>query len=270
MLGLNARPGRLHDLDQKVAWYTQPLTPVHSVDLNCRHPSKKRKRKVYPYPPSHCQKICAPHCNMKIISRTEAGGVPRNYKVTKGLKISQTAAPTDNTKSSIREEVDNANKILAACNRSIATSATGSRIQHQAVVTKGLKKTRRPSINTRNAPIASKKKSAGISTAVKKIVPVKSENNKQTETREAEEDASQKIAPTDKTKSSIREEVENANKVLAAAVAQSQGSATPSSASSLVPSLASSQASSVSSLSSCHVDACIVAIFDIRQWIRDM
>eukprot|EP00561_Arcocellulus_cornucervis_P012020 CAMPEP_0185803148 /NCGR_PEP_ID=MMETSP1322-20130828/2443_1 /TAXON_ID=265543 /ORGANISM="Minutocellus polymorphus, Strain RCC2270" /LENGTH=51 /DNA_ID=CAMNT_0028498989 /DNA_START=100 /DNA_END=251 /DNA_ORIENTATION=+ len=51
---------------------------------------------------------------MKIISRTEVrvGGMPRNmprnYKVTRGLQTSQTAAPTDNTKSSIREEVENA------------------------------------------------------------------------------------------------------------------------------------------------------------------
>ena len=141
----------------------------------------------WPDPPSHSRKICAPHCNMKIISRTEVrvGGMPRNmprnYKVTRGLKTSQTAAPTDNTKSSIREEVENANKVLAACNRSIATtcatSIIGSRNQHKAVFTKGLQKTRRPTVNTRNAPIASRKKPVGSSTV--KIVPVKTKNKKQ-------------------------------------------------------------------------------------------
>ena len=218
---------------------------------------------------------------MKIISRTEirVGGMPRNmprnYKVTRGLKPSQTAAPTDNTKSSIREEVENANKILAACNRSIAatfaTSTIDIRNQHKAVATKGLKKTRRPVVNTRNAPIASRKKPVGSRTM--KIVPVKTKNKKHIETREAEKD-SEKAAPTDSTKSSIREEVESANKVLAAAVAQSKRrkrSATPSAASSLAPSLtsslASSLASSLSSSSSCGIDA---IIYDIRRWIKTM
>ena len=215
---------------------------------------------------------------MKIISRTEVrvGGMPRNmprnYKVTRGLKTSQTAAPTDSTKSSIREEVENANKILAACNRSIATtracSTIGSSNQHKTVVTKGLKKTRRPTVTTRNAPIASRKKPVGSSTV--KTVSVKTKNKKQIVTREAEKD-SQKTAPTDNTKSSIREEVESANKVLAAAVALSQGTATPSSASSLAPTLESSLVSSLSSPSACGIDAGIVAIiYDIRRWIKSM
>ena len=87
-------------------------------------------------------------------------------------------------------------------------------------VTKGLKKTKRHMIDDHNAfvtsdnkkpPIALKKTTIGGSTA--KTAPVKSENNKQIETREAEEVVSQ---TTKNTKSSIREEVENANKVLAA------------------------------------------------------
>jgi len=135
-------------------------------------------------------------------------------------------------------------------------------------------------VNTRNAPIASRKKPVGSSTV--KIVPVKTKNKIQIETRESEKD-SQKSAPTDNTKSSIREEVESANKVLAAAAAvassekgptitvllgattvpslslspesQSQGSATHSSSTSSslvssVSSLASSLASALT-LSSC-------------------
>ncbi len=209
----------------------------------------------------------APHSIMKIrnISRTEAG-VPRSYKVTKGLKTSQTAAPTDNTKSSIREEVRNANMVLAAAAAASDTSTTanGSRSHHLAVVTKGLKKTRRPMINTPNrpnAPVASKKKPVGSSTV--KIVPAKTKNKKQIETLEAEED-SQKTAPTDNTKSSTREEVEKANKVLAAAVSQSQKSVTTSSTSSL--------SSSLSPSSACGVDdaGCIGTIYEIRQWIRAM
>ena len=201
------------------------------------------------------------------ISRTEAG-VPRSYKVTKGLKISQTTAPTDNTKSSIREEVRNANMVLAAATAASEKGPTittnGSRNHHLAVVTKGLKKTRRPKINTPNTPktpVASKKKTVGSSTV--KIFPVKTKNKKHTETREAEED-SQKTAPTDNTKSSIREEVENANKVLAAAVSQSQKSVTTSSTSSL--------SSSLSPSSACGVDdaCCIGTIYEIRQWIIAM
>ena len=43
---------------------------------------------------------CAPHCNMKIISRTEAG-VQMNYKVTKGLKKTQRQKAAAKRKSAI-------------------------------------------------------------------------------------------------------------------------------------------------------------------------
>ena len=69
-------------------------------------------------------------------------------------------------------------------------------------VTKGLKKTRRPMINNHSAPVASsKKKPIGSSTV--KNVSVKTKNKTQTETREAEEDVSQKTVFTANIKSPI-------------------------------------------------------------------
>jgi len=98
--------------------------------------------------------------------------------------------------------------------------------QRSYKVTKGLQKTRRPLFNKHNTKSTAAKKTA-IGSSKVKTVPVKSEIGKQTttilqaqaqrsdapeaeEARETEDDASQAIAPTDDTESSIHRVIQDA------------------------------------------------------------
>ena len=146
-----------------------------------------------------------------------SGDGPRNYKVTKGLKKTK------------RHMIDDHNAFVASDNkkppialkkttigRSTVTTApvkfennkqieTREAEEVVSQTTKNAKSSIREEVvvNTRNAPIASREKPVGSSTV--KIVPVKTKNKIQIETRESEKD-SQKSAPTDNTKSSENQE----------------------------------------------------------------